>query len=113
TDDRIKAAAAKFVDGFRSRKQAASLGHNVGLEGRDPGGLQADTLEPGRIFTIEPQMRIEEEHVGLRLQDMILITDPGYETLSRFVPVEVKDIEKAKAEPGLSDFWMRKPGSSR
>jgi len=109
TDDRIKAAAVKFVDGFRSRTQAASLGHNVGLEVHDPGGLQADTLEPGRIFTIEPQMRIEEEHVGLRLEDMILITEAGYENLSRFVPVEVSDIEKTMAEPGLSDLWMRSP----
>jgi Xaa-Pro aminopeptidase len=109
TDDRIKAAAAKFVDGFRSRTQAASLGHNVGLEVHDPGGLQADTLEPGRIFTIEPQMRIEEEHVGLRLEDMILITETGYENLSRFVPVEVSDIEKTMAEPGLSELATRSP----
>jgi Xaa-Pro aminopeptidase len=113
TDSRIKAAAVKFVDGFRSRTQAASLGHNVGLEVHDPGGLQADTLEPGRIFTIEPQMRIEEEHVGLRLEDMILITDSGYENLSGFVPIEVKDIEKTMAERGLGDMWMRQPGSSR
>jgi Xaa-Pro aminopeptidase len=113
TDGRIKAAAVKFVDGFRSRTQAASLGHNVGLEVHDPGGLQADTLEPGRVFTIEPQMRIEEEHVGLRLEDMILMTDSGYENLSGFVPIEVKDIEKTMAEPGLGDMWMRKPGSSR
>jgi len=109
TDDRIKAAAVKFVDGFRSRTQAASLGHNVGLEVHDPGGLQADTLEPGRIFTIEPQMRIEEEHVVIRLEDMILITETGYENLSSAVPVEVNDIEKTMAEPGLGDLWSRTP----
>ena len=113
SDDRIKAAAVHFVDGFRSRTQVTSLGHNVGLEVHDPGGLQAETLEPGRVFTIEPQMRIEEEHVGLRLEDMILVTETGYENLSQFVPVEVKDIEKTMAEPGLSDLWMRKPGSGR
>ncbi|HWK08409.1 MAG TPA: Xaa-Pro peptidase family protein, partial [Vicinamibacterales bacterium] len=103
TDDHIKTAAVNFVEGFRSRKQAKSLGHNVGLEVHDPGGLQAPTFEPGRIFTIEPQMRIEEEHLGLRLEDMILITDTGYENLSQFVPIEISDIEKLMAEPGLSD----------
>jgi Xaa-Pro aminopeptidase len=103
TDDRIKAAAVKFVDGFRARRQAGGLGHNVGLEVHDPGGLQADTLEPGRVFTIEPMMRIEEEHVAIRLEDMILITDTGYENLSAFVPIEVKDIEKLMAQRGLSD----------
>jgi Xaa-Pro aminopeptidase len=109
TDDRIKAAATKFVEGFRSRRQANGLGHNVGLEVHDPGGLQADTLQPGRIFTIEPQFRIEEEHLGIRLEDMILITENGYENLSQFVPIEVKDIEKLMAERGLSDAMIVRP----
>ena len=93
TDDRIKAAATKMVEGFRSRKDPRSLGHNVGLEVHDVGGLQASTFEPGRVFTIEPQMRLEDEHLGVRLEDMILITETGYENLSQFVPIEVKDIE--------------------
>jgi Xaa-Pro aminopeptidase len=109
TDDRIKAAATKFVEGFRSRRQANGLGHNVGLEVHDPGGLQAETFEPGRIFTIEPQFRIEEEHLGIRLEDMILITETGYENLSQFVPIEVKDIEKLMAERGLSDASIARP----
>ena len=98
----------KFVDGFRSRREANGLGHNVGLEVHDPGGLQAETFEPGRIFTIEPMMRIEEEHVGIRLEDMILITGTGYENLSQFVPVEIKDIEKVMAERGLSDYLKQR-----
>jgi Xaa-Pro aminopeptidase len=109
TDERVKAAAATFVGGFRSRREANGLGHNVGLEVHDPGGLQAETFEPGRIFTIEPMMRIEEEHVGIRLEDMILITDTGYENLSQFVPVEVKDIEKLMVHRGLSDALIGKP----
>lgn len=60
------------------------------------------TLEPGQIFTIEPAMQIPEEHVGIRLEDMILITESGYENLSNFVPVEIVDIEKVMSEPGLS-----------
>jgi Xaa-Pro aminopeptidase len=103
TDDRIQTAAANLVESFRSRTDANSLGHNVGLEVHDPGGLQAPTFEPGRVFTIEPQMRIEEEHLGIRLEDMILITDTGYENLSQFVPIEVADIEKAMTRHGLSD----------
>jgi Xaa-Pro aminopeptidase len=42
---------------------------------------------------------------------MILITDTGYENLSRFVPIEVSDIEKVMAEPGLSDAMRRAPGT--
>jgi Xaa-Pro aminopeptidase len=99
TDDRIKTAAAKMVDGLRARKEPRGLGHNVGLEVHDVGGLQAPTLEPGRVFTIEPQMRLEDEHLGVRLEDMILITDAGYENLSDFVPIEVADIERLMAGP--------------
>lgn len=103
TDDRIRKAAANMVEGFRARKEAGGLGHNVGLEVHDPGGLQAPTFEPGRVFTIEPQMRLEDEHLGIRLEDMVLITDGGYENLSQFVPIEVADIEKTMTRHGLSD----------
>ena len=102
TDARIKAAAVAMVEGYRSRQATTrSLGHNVGLEVHDVGGLQAATFEPGRIFTIEPQFRIEDEHLGIRLEDMVLITETGVENLSAFVPISVPDIEKLMREPGL------------
>ena len=34
---------------------------------------------------------------------MLLITEAGYENLSAFVPIEIADIEKLMAQPGLSD----------
>jgi Xaa-Pro aminopeptidase len=77
-----------------------SLGHAVGMEVHDV-GRPAPTLEPGMIFTIEPAMQIPDEHIGIRLEDMILITDAGYENLSAFVPIEIADIEKTMSEPGL------------
>ena len=60
-----------------------SLGHSVGMEVHDVRNPTA-TLEPGQVFTIEPAMQIAEEHVGIRLEDMILITETGYENLSVF-----------------------------
>lgn len=102
TDPKIKTAATAFVQGYRGRMaNARSLGHSVGMEVHDVGGAPA-TYEPGMIFTIEPAMQIEDEHLGLRLEDMILITPTGYDNMSAFVPVEIEAIEKLMKEPGLS-----------
>lgn len=99
TDEKIRNAAAAFVQRYRAQAQAGrgSLGHTVGMEVHDV-RLPTPTLEPGEIFTIEPEMRIEELHLGLRLEDMILITDTGYENLSEFVPIETEEIEKLMAD---------------
>jgi Xaa-Pro aminopeptidase len=102
TDEHIKAAAAQFVERYRGSK-ANSLGHTVGMEVHDVRN-PTQTLEPGQIFTIEPAMQIPEEHVGIRLEDMLLITETGYENLSGSVPIEIADIEKTMAgHRGLSD----------
>jgi Xaa-Pro aminopeptidase len=100
-DPKIKEAATRFVERYRASK-ANSLGHTIGLEVHDV-RLPTDTLEPGQIFTIEPAMTIPDEHIGVRLEDVILITETGYENLSAFVPIEIAEIEKLMAEPGLSD----------
>jgi Xaa-Pro aminopeptidase len=106
TDAKIRDAASRFVENFRARKPR-SLGHSVGMavhDVRNPG----DTLEPGEVFTIEPVMQIPEEHIGVRLEDMILMTETGYENLSAFVPIEIADIEKLMAaHRGLSDAQIK------
>ena len=99
TDARIKAGAAAFVERYRN-SSANSLGHSVGMEVHDV-GRPAPTLEPGMVFTIEPALQIPDEHIGVRLEDMILITDSGYENLSAFVPIEIDAIEELMRQPGL------------
>ena len=60
-------------------------------------------LQPGELFTIEPPIAIDDELLAMRIEDVILITETGYENLSAFVPIEIADIERLMAEPGLSD----------
>src|SRR5262245_18019121 len=107
TDDKIKQAAINMAAPFQNPR-GGGLGHAVGMEVHDVGGAQSTVLEPGRVFTIEPQFRIEDEHLGLRLEDMLLITENGYENLSAFVPIEIADIEKLMKEPGLSEARIKR-----
>jgi Xaa-Pro aminopeptidase len=106
TDDAVKEAATKFVEGYRNSK-ANALGHTIGMEVHDVRN-PTPTLEPGQLFTIEPEMQIPSMHLGIRLEDAILITETGYENLSAFVPLEIADIEKTMAEPGLSSARVKK-----
>ncbi|MFN8062499.1 MAG: Xaa-Pro peptidase family protein [Vicinamibacterales bacterium] len=91
TDAAIEAAARAFVERYRSGP-VTSLGHAVGMEVHDVGGAPP-TLEPGMVFTIEPAMQLPAEHLGLRLEDMILMTAEGYENLSASLPVDPDAIE--------------------
>jgi Xaa-Pro aminopeptidase len=111
TDPKIKDAAVRFVERYRASK-SNSLGHTVGMEVHDV-RLPTDTLEPGQLFTIEPAMTIPDERLGIRLEDVILINETGYENLSAFVPVEIAAIEKLMTEPGLSDAFQKRVTAKR
>ncbi|MGH9404086.1 MAG: aminopeptidase P N-terminal domain-containing protein [Terriglobia bacterium] len=73
------------------------LGHPVGLNVHDP-FIPDRPLEPGMIITIEPGVYIPEEKIGVRIEDMILITSNGAETLTRSLPKEPEEIEKIMAQ---------------
>jgi len=103
---KYKEAAARFVENYRRSAESgtrSSLGHMVGMEVHDVTAPMPDGLKPGMIFTIEPALTIPEDRVYIRLEDMILVTEKGYENLSASVPVEVSDIEKLMAETGFAE----------
>ena len=64
-----------------------SLGHGVGLEVHEPPGLGlagGDELVPGDVIAIEPGIEGIEGIGGVRFEDLLLITDDGCETLTRY-----------------------------
>jgi Xaa-Pro aminopeptidase len=95
TNSKIKEAARRFVDRYRTMGPSASIGHTIGMEVHDVG--HAPLLEPGEVLTLEPAMTIPEDRVSMRLEDSMLITDAGCEVLSGFVPIEIDDVEKVMA----------------
>jgi len=103
TDPKIKDAATRFAAPYQSGKPRNSLGHGLGMEVHDV-TIRRDSFQPGELFTIEPAIQIPDESLAMRIEDVILITDKGFENLSAFVPIEIADIEKLMREPGLSDL---------
>jgi len=69
------------------------LSHGVGLNVHDPADYNRP-LEPGMVITIEPGVYIPEEKIGVRIEDMILITRDGYELLTQRLPRNPDEIEK-------------------
>ncbi len=98
TSDVRKKAAMDFVDRYR-HSTANALGHTVGMEVHDV-NPPYEVLKPGMVFTIEPALTIAEDRTYIRLEDVIVMTDTGYENLSAFAPSEPEAIEKLMAETG-------------
>ena len=70
------------------------VGHFVGLDVHDAGDY-ALPLEEGVVLTIEPGIYIPEEGIGIRIEDVVLVTKDGPVVLSRNTPRTVQEIEDA------------------
>lgn len=109
-------AAKAFVERYRRTAnpdttskgggRGANLGHAVGMATHDFGG-GSGVMRPGLVFTIEPELRIPEENIFIRLEDMIVITETGALITSDFVPRSIAAVEKMIAEPGLLQQYRR------
>jgi Xaa-Pro aminopeptidase len=69
------------------------IGHHVGLEATD-GRDYSTPFEPGMVFTIEPKLYAPDRDIAIMIEDVILVTEDGYENLSESAPRTVEDIER-------------------
>lgn len=69
-----------------------SVGHSLGLDTHDV-WVANSKLKEGVVITNEPGIYIEEEGIGIRLEDDLLVTESGCINLSKDIPVEIEDIE--------------------
>lgn len=70
------------------------VSHHVGLDVHDAADL-SQPLAEGNVITVEPGVYIPEENLGIRIEDMVLVTKDGARLLSGALPRDPGEIEKA------------------
>jgi len=70
------------------------VSHHLGLVVHDVGSY-TDAVKEGMLFTIEPGIYIEEEQMGIRIENNIWITKTGNIDLFKNIPITVAEIEAA------------------
>lgn len=73
------------------------LGHFVGIDVHDAGGIP-QTLGEGMVLTVEPGIYIPEENIGVRIEDVVLVTHDGVKVLTSALPKEPDEVEKVLAQ---------------
>jgi Xaa-Pro aminopeptidase len=70
-----------------------SVSHHLGLDVHDICG-RTHILEKDMVVTVEPGLYIPEMHIGLRIEDDVLVTADGCSILSSQIARDPEDIEK-------------------
>jgi Xaa-Pro aminopeptidase len=68
------------------------ISHHLGLDVHDL-GTRTEPIKAGMLFTIEPGIYIEEENMGIRIENNFWITKSGNVDLMKNIPITVEEIE--------------------
>ncbi|MEI8075122.1 MAG: aminopeptidase P family protein [Bacteroidota bacterium] len=69
------------------------ISHHLGIDVHDLGTRTAP-IKAGMVFTIEPGIYIEEEKMGIRIENNYWITKNGNQDLMKNIPITVEEIER-------------------
>ena len=69
------------------------ISHHLGLDVHDL-GTRTSPIQAGMLFTIEPGIYIEEEQMGVRIENNCWITKNGQVDLMKKIPITVDEIER-------------------
>ncbi len=68
------------------------ISHHLGVDVHDL-GTKTEPVKAGMLFTIEPGIYIEEEQMGIRIENNFWITRNGNKDLMNQIPITVEEIE--------------------
>ena len=68
------------------------ISHHLGIDVHDL-GTRTEPILPGMVFTVEPGIYIEEEGMGIRIENNVWITENGNIDLMKNIPITVEEIE--------------------
>lgn len=74
------------------------VSHQLGLDTHDICTERERILKPGMVITVEPGLYVEDESIGIRIENDVLITEDGCEDLSVAIPRTVEEIEAIMAK---------------
>jgi len=74
------------------------VSHQLGLDTHDICTERERTLKPGMVITVEPGLYVEDESIGIRIENDVLITEDGCIDLSVAIPRTVEEIEAIMAK---------------
>lgn len=67
------------------------MSHFVGLEAHDVGDYK-QAMQVGTVMVVEPGMYSFDEGLGVRLEDVVVVTENGYEQLSHRMPRQLRQV---------------------
>jgi Xaa-Pro aminopeptidase len=68
------------------------ISHHLGIDVHDL-GTKTEPIKAGMVFTVEPGIYIEEEQMGVRIENNFWITKNGNKDLMKNIPITVEEIE--------------------
>jgi Xaa-Pro aminopeptidase len=68
------------------------ISHHLGIDVHDL-GTKTEPIKAGMVFTVEPGIYIEEEQMGIRIENNVWITKTGNRDLMKNIPIKAEEIE--------------------
>jgi Xaa-Pro aminopeptidase len=68
------------------------ISHHLGIDVHDL-GTRTEPIKAGMVFTVEPGIYVEEEQMGIRIENNIWVTKNGNTDLMKNIPITVEEIE--------------------